>query len=146
MNWVVWIVLGMAVVGGAVWFLVRRAPRDEPAVEPPPAAPPRPEPATTTETEAPPPRKRSYFGASLQPGPNACDAAKALSGKRYLANEAPKLPLPDCNVATCKCQIVPHDDRRTGHDRRDSFSAYGDYHPDVDHVERERGPGRRRED
>jgi hypothetical protein len=137
----------MAIAGGAVWLLVRRMPREEPPpAKAPRAAPPTTEPPTAAQNKPPPPRKRSYFGASLNPGPNACDAAQALSGKRYLANEAPKLPLPDCNAATCKCQIVPLSDRRSGHDRRDSFTPYGDYHPDVKHTWSGRTPGRRKDD
>jgi hypothetical protein len=138
-HWLVWAVLGIAIAGGAIWVVLRRKAREEPP--PPAAAPP-----TATQTKPPPARKRSYFGASLQPGPNACHAAKALSGKRYLANEAPKLPLSDCNAATCTCQILPHSDRRAGYDRRDSFSAYGDYRPDPKQTWTDRRPGRRKDD
>jgi hypothetical protein len=145
-TWVVCVILGIAIAGGAIWVLLRRAPREEPAAEAPHPDRPGSAPPSATQNKPPPARERSYFGASLDPGPDACDAAMALSGKRYLANEVPKLPLPECDAATCKCQIVPHSDRRAGHDRRDSFSAYGDHQPELDQTWRTRKRGRRKDD
>ncbi len=147
MSWAVWIVLGLVIVGAATWFMRRRAPRVEPpAAEAARAAPQTSDVSTAERFEVPAARRRRHFGALLRPGPNACDAAKALSGKRYLTQEAPVLPLPECDAADCRCQILPLDDRRSGHDRRDSFSAYGDYRPDPDQTWSERVPGRRKED
>jgi hypothetical protein len=39
-------------------------------------------------------------------------------GRRYLSAEAPKLPLPACDVRSCHCRFVHFEDRRDGDDRR----------------------------
>lgn len=77
------------------------------------------------------PRKRQkhFYGVSVKPGDNCCDAVKAIARERYLQGEAPKLPLPDCDRDDCRCVMRPEDDRRTPIDRRnDAFSGYG-WHP-----------------
>ena len=38
---------------------------------------------------------------------------------------APRLPLPDCDAAECRCLFVHHDDRRSGKDRRSPFAPAG---------------------
>ena len=53
-----------------------------------------------------------YHAVSVQSPLNTCDAAKELAGKRFLAAEAPPLPLKGCKLATCTCRYVHHDDRR----------------------------------
>jgi hypothetical protein len=47
----------------------------------------------------------------------ACEPARGLRGQRYLANEAPALPLPGCTAPHCSCAFVKLSDRRTD-DRR----------------------------
>lgn len=62
-----------------------------------------------------------YRATSIRPGANACAAVTALAGKRFLvaSEEIPPLPLPDCDVAACKCIYVKLRDRRDGNgDRR----------------------------
>ena len=82
---------------------------------------------------APPKRKQKFYGVSVRPGNNCCDAVKAIARNRYLQGEAPTLPLPDCDRADCRCVMKPEDDRRSHIDRRDdAFSAYGvnlNWHP-----------------
>jgi hypothetical protein len=46
-----------------------------------------------------------------------CDATVDLRGKRFLASEAPTIPLPNCDVGSCHCWYAHYDDRRQG-DRR----------------------------
>ncbi len=72
-------------------------------------------------------RKESteYHAVSIKFDAKACNAAKALEGRRFLATAAPKLPLPDCDVLDCKCRFVHHKDRRTGKDRRSPFGGGG---------------------
>lgn len=53
----------------------------------------------------------------------ACRAAKEYAGRRLLAGEAPKLPLPDCDAAECRCHFVHYKDRRSGRDRRSPFGS-----------------------
>ncbi|MBT8082136.1 MAG: hypothetical protein KJP08_10415 [Gammaproteobacteria bacterium] len=64
-----------------------------------------------------------YHAVSIHYAEGACAAAKALSGQRYLANEAPRLPLPDCDAHQCRCYFAHHEDRRTQRDRRSPFGA-----------------------
>ena len=52
-------------------------------------------------------------------------AAKAMTGRRFLATAAPHLPLADCNFPECQCKFAHYDDRRTGRDRRSPFAAGG---------------------
>jgi len=66
-----------------------------------------------------------FHAVSIKAEASACDAAKALVGKRYLSEAAPRLPLPECDVATCTCRFVHHADRRTGRDRRSPFAPGG---------------------
>lgn len=43
---------------------------------------------------------------------NGCQAAKALTGQRFLAESTPMLPLSDCDAASCKCTYKRFSDRR----------------------------------
>ena len=62
-----------------------------------------------------------YHAVSLKFPPDACDAAKAMEGERYLSADAPSIPLPGCDAATCKCRYVHHKDRRGRDDRRNPW-------------------------
>lgn len=69
--------------------------------------------------------KSAYHAVSIKFPTNACEAAKAMSGRRFLSNAAPRLPLPDCDSLECRCRFLHHDDRRAGRDRRSPFAAAG---------------------
>lgn len=43
----------------------------------------------------------------------ACQAARALAGQRFLAKDAPALPLAGCTSARCSCTFGKLSDRRT---------------------------------
>lgn len=62
-----------------------------------------------------------YHAVSIKFGKDACAAAKGLTGERFLATEAPELPLRQCDAGVCECRFTHHEDRRTGRDRRDPF-------------------------
>ena len=66
-----------------------------------------------------------YHAVSIKPGAYACSAANDIAGQRFLAAEAPSLPLPGCNAAECECHFTHHNDRRTGKDRRSPFTSGG---------------------
>lgn len=66
-----------------------------------------------------------YHSVSIKFSETACDAARAMSGRRFLSSAAPRLPLPDCDAAECRCLFVHHDDRRSGKDRRSPFAPAG---------------------
>ena len=55
----------------------------------------------------------------------ACEVARALAGRRFLANQVPALPLAGCKNKRCDCRFAKLSDRRTD-DRRwghDGLSA-----------------------
>ena len=66
-----------------------------------------------------------YHAVAIKYSENACDAAKAMTGRRFLATAAPRLPLPECDFLDCRCQFAHHDDRRAGSDRRSPFAPAG---------------------
>lgn len=65
-------------------------------------------------------RPADYRAVEVRFQKNACDAVKRMAGKRYLGREAPEIPLPGCDAASCACRYVHHEDRREG-DRRNPF-------------------------
>ena len=67
----------------------------------------------------------SYHAVSIRFERWPCRAAKEYAGRRLLADEAPKLPLPDCDAAECRCRFVHYKDRRCGRDRRSPFGSGG---------------------
>lgn len=95
----------------AIWWLVRK--RREAVAE-------------DTKTEVRPVSANAQFHAvSIKYSGRACEAAKNMSGRRFLATAAPKLPLPKCDVLDCTCRFAHHKDRRAGRDRRSPFGAGG---------------------
>ena len=66
--------------------------------------------------------KRDFHGVSIIFSDKSCAAARELSGQRFLATAAPKLPLSGCDVGDCTCRFQHHEDRRTNKDRRNPFS------------------------
>ena len=67
----------------------------------------------------------NYHAVAIKYSENACDAAKAMTGRRFLANAAPRLPLPECNFLECRCQFAHYEDRRSSRDRRSPFAPAG---------------------
>ena len=68
---------------------------------------------------------RDFHAVSVKPGSYACGAVTELAGTRFLASEAPELPLQGCTAAKCECHFVHHRDRRTGTERRSPFGSGG---------------------
>jgi len=66
-----------------------------------------------------------FHAVAIKYAENACDAAKAMTGRRFLSNAAPRLPLPECDFADCSCKFAHYKDRRTGRDRRSPFASAG---------------------
>jgi hypothetical protein len=92
MTWIAILGLLLLVVAATWWW--RRAPARN-------ASSPR-------ATEAAP-----FGSVEIRVRSGACETAKALSGQRFLALEAPALPLPACSAARCTCSFVKLTDRRT---------------------------------
>ena len=78
---------------------------------------------TTTATDTP--DKAAYHAVSIKFDKNACEAAREMSGRRFLSSAAPRLPLPECDVLECRCRFAHHADRRSSKDRRSPFAATG---------------------
>ncbi len=67
----------------------------------------------------------AFHAVAIKYSENACDAAKAMTGRRFLSNAAPHLPLPECDFPECRCKFAHYDDRRKGRDRRSPFAPGG---------------------
>jgi hypothetical protein len=67
----------------------------------------------------PPPSRRSSGSAKNPPRKRWRNRVQALAKNRFLAKEAPRLPLDECTVADCQCEYKHHDDRRDEEDRRE---------------------------
>ena len=61
---------------------------------------------------------KSFHGVSIRPTSGACRAVQSIANKRFLPNEAPPLPLANCDVSYCGCRYEHHQDRRDQLDRR----------------------------
>ena len=85
------------------------------------------------------PHKR-YQAASIKFGGCACSAVKTIGEKRFLAEQAPLVPLPECNAETCDCKYIRHEDRRVREDRRAIFCLKTDLHAVSGEAEH-RAPG-----
>lgn len=55
----------------------------------------------------------AFSAVEIRPRSGACDAARALEGRRYLSKDAPALPLANCTAARCRCRFSKLSDRRT---------------------------------
>ena len=136
-NWI-WIGAGIGLGLVAMMFLVRRVLTSGETPVAPGTLP-------VTRNE-PPRRKRHYYGVSIKAGVNTCEAVDAIRNQRFLLEEAPKFPLPNCNRSDCQCVAIPEDDRRAANDRRAyTFTAYGDYNPNAYFEKREKVKRERRE-
>jgi hypothetical protein len=58
-----------------------------------------------------------FAAVEIRRGSVACQAARALDGQRFLANQSPALPLAGCTKKRCNCHFAKLSDRRTD-DRR----------------------------
>jgi len=66
--------------------------------------------ANTKAARAPP---QSWHAVKVVGKGKACFAAEALCNKRFLSNEAPRLPLPGCSFPwRCDCIYLHYSDRR----------------------------------
>ena len=73
--------------------------------------------------------KNQYHAISICCEKHACKAVLDVQGERYLATEAPTLPLAACDLASCRCRYEHHDDRRSDNDdRRLPFGISQDLH------------------
>lgn len=81
--------------------------------------------ATKAESKPAPKEDGAFHAVAIKYSENACDAAKALTGRRFLSTAAPRLPLAECDFPECQCKFAHYKDRRTGRDRRSPFAPAG---------------------
>lgn len=126
MKWLV--LIGVLAVAAFVWLYRGRT---------------APEPEQKLPAEA-----KKYRAVSLRICGQACQAAKANRSRRFLLHEAPSLPLPGCDAATCGCGYVHHPDRREDElsDRRMIHGIGADLMVSADRAEKRHKVGRRRTD
>ena len=101
------LMLGALLVLAIAWLVVRIRQNRE---------------ATEAESRRAPKDDEVFHAVAIKYSKNACDAAKAMTGRRFLSNAAPQLPLTDCDFAECQCKFAHYKDRRTGRDRRSPFA------------------------
>jgi hypothetical protein len=57
---------------------------------------------------------RPFQAISIYKGLICCDLARKFSERRFLARDAPSLPLSGCTMRkTCQCKYIKHKDRRS---------------------------------
>lgn len=62
-----------------------------------------------------------FRAVSIRPGEQCCEAARQFGHMRFLCAKAPRLPVPECDAASCECRYVHFTDRRSGEDRRGTY-------------------------
>ncbi len=87
--------------------------------------------------------KGGWQAVSIVPGAGACARAQEMRGQRFLARNAPRLPLPACtNQDRCQCKYQRYGDRRAGPRRAEDEPAGSRKTPT---GQERRRPGERRE-
>jgi len=81
--------------------------------------------ATAAESRPSTKDSGTFHAVAIKYSENVCDAAKAMTGRRFLSSAAPHLPLPECDLLECRCKFAHYDDRRKGRDRRSPFAPGG---------------------
>ncbi|MDH3514788.1 MAG: hypothetical protein OEM83_07970 [Gammaproteobacteria bacterium] len=74
-------------------------------------------------TGAPPAPSNRFHAVTIHIRADACPAVRVFASTKFLAKEAPRLPLENCTAPVCKCRYEHYDDRRTEEDRRESADA-----------------------
>ena len=86
--------------------------------------------------------KDAWKAVAISAGESACAAARDMRSKRFLARNAPKLPLPDCTRQDkCECKYRHLTDRRGGPRRAGDD---GVLRPEKSSGKEQRRPGERR--
>jgi len=81
--------------------------------------------ATGAEAGRPVKARTSFHSVSISMDASPCHAIRKYAGQRLLSNEAPILPLRDCDQSNCSCRFEHFDDRRDPGNRRDRVVAIG---------------------
>ena|ERR1022692_1281502 len=68
-------------------------------------------------------RAKTYPAVGIRYNLLACKAVQKYYDQRYLALDAPALPVAGCTVRPCPCRYIHYADRRAGEDRRAHYGA-----------------------
>jgi hypothetical protein len=63
--------------------------------------------------------RNRWHAVTIAAPANACEAAQACKGKRFLSGDAPWLPLEECDAKRCECKYRHYEDRRGDARRQD---------------------------
>jgi hypothetical protein len=114
---VVALIAALVVAAGMGYWLVSRT-QTRPAGRPASAS--NGMPAKSAPAKEPAAKTGGRFAAvEIRTRGGACSSALALEGQRFLAKDAPALPLPKCSAAQCTCMFSKLADRRTDGRRLD---------------------------
>lgn len=98
----------------------------------------------TQSKPATPVTTRPFQAISIFRGAESCVMARRFSEYRFLAKDAPPLPLSGCTMRqTCACRYLKHKDRRV---ERRRIAEYGIAIRDFLGQERRNRSGRRKDD
>lgn len=100
-------------------------------------------PKTTTASQRP--VKNRWKAVKVEKGLFCCQKVELIVDKVFLVDEAPVLPLAQCDSKECSCKYIHLDDRREEDDRRES-TEYADALYGRDNSDRRKGKGRRATD
>ncbi len=92
------------------------------------------------------PSAERYRAVSILSRSCACSTVSELEGRRFLADEAPLLPVPGCDAAKCGCRYARHGDRRRRGDRRLYAGLQTELYTATGRTERRSLRGRRKRD
>jgi hypothetical protein len=67
--------------------------------------------------------RNRWHAVTIAAPSNACGAAQACKGKRFLSGDAPWLPLEECDAKRCGCTYRHYEDRRGDSRRQDDKST-----------------------
>jgi hypothetical protein len=91
--------------------------------------------------------KYPYRAAAIVIGDCACDAVRAVAGRRFLLSDVPHVPVPGCTGRKCGCAYERYLDRRDQNgDRRAEYSALSSAYTTHGNTERRRHRERRAAD
>ena len=89
--------------------------------------------------------ENAFAAVSVGCGEGACFSAAAISGIRFLVEEAPRLPMSSCTAETCSCRYFHFRDRRSFlGNRRSGAGLEGVPARPPSARDRRQGPNRRR--
>lgn len=101
------LLIGVLLIFGVAWTVVRIRKKNAEAIAPP------------SKSD----NNDDFHAVAIKYSGKACDAAKAMTGRRFLSSTAPRLPLPDCDYPDCRCMFAHHKDRRDDEYRRSPFAS-----------------------